>query len=136
RQARLSRPRPRHDRRRRGMLPRDRVDRDRGTDVDLRWTAYRNALRRVATAESRLSGVQSDYREAALRAAASSGDALLTELARCELRERRAQAIVDRARAALAGARPAVLRDRAAVPAGWRRRTDLEPRVISLYGRA
>ena len=105
-------------------------------DVDLRWTAYRNALRRVATAESRLSSAQSDFREASLRAAASSSDALLGELARCELRERRARATIDRARTALAATRESVLRDRAAVPTGFRRRTDLEPRVISLYGRA
>ena len=105
-------------------------------DVDLRWTAYRNALRRVATAESRLSTAQSDYREAALRSAASTSDTLLGELARCELRERRAQATVDRARTALAATRASVLSERAAVPAGFRRRTDLEPRVISLYGRA
>lgn len=104
--------------------------------MDLRWTEYRDALRRLAAAESRLSSVENDYRQAALRAAGSRSDAVLGELARCELRDRRARATVARARTALVATRDRVLGERAAVPASFRRRTDLEPRVISLYGRA
>ena len=104
--------------------------------MDLRSPGYRSALRRVADAQAALISAEGRLREAAVRASGSSSDTALRELARCELHERRARAAVERSRAALAATRERILQDRASVPAGFRRRTDLEPRVLSLYGRA